>query len=96
MDKRRGNVVVRKENDMKRILTMLCILLSALMLLTACHSTVPLDDPADTKNTQSDSTQLVDPGTSSDTQAQTERATSPDEKTTASERITEPLDIEDD
>ena len=81
---------------MKRITMMLCILLSALMLLTACHSTIPLDDSADTKNTQSDSTQPVDPGTSSDTQAQTERATSPDEKTTASERITEPLDIEDD
>ena len=87
---------------MKRILTVLCILLSALMLLTACHSTVPLD-PVNTDNTQSDSTQPADPGTSSETQAQTERAntsdnqTDPTEKATGiSERVTEPLKPEDD
>ena len=73
--------------------------------LVSCHSTVPLD-PVGTENTRSDSTlpsnqAATSPDnpdiSTSGTQAQTERATAPDEnKTTASERITEPLDIEDD
>ena len=40
---------------MKRIATKICILLSALMLLTACHSTVPLDDPEETESKQPES-----------------------------------------
>ncbi len=52
---------------MKRILTVLCILLSALMLLTACHSTIPLDTPAEASDTETTQTQSTEPLTETPT-----------------------------